>query len=73
MKIKKKIILSKSKYPQPGEYVKIKENILLCIAPIKYNRCEGCFLYGGNGDCRNFSIHRCCSNSVHNIIFEKYE
>lgn len=38
MKIKKKIILSESKYPQPGEYVKIRENILLCIAPIKYNR-----------------------------------
>lgn len=73
MKIKRNIVLSDSIYPQPGEYVKIGENILLCIAPIKYNRCEGCFLYETNGDCNNFSMHRCCSNSIHNIIFEKYE
>lgn len=73
MKIKKRIELSDSKYPQPGEYVKIKENIYLCITPIKYNRCFGCDIYDKEGDCLNFSEHRCCSNGIHNIIFKKYE
>ncbi len=73
MRIKKNIVLSDSKYPQPGEYVKIGKDILFCIAPIKYNRCFGCDMYGKEKDCLNFSEHRCCSNSIHNIIFKKYE
>lgn len=74
MKIRKKIILSDSSYPMPGEYVKIKEDVFLCLAPIEYNRCTDCsmsIINNGHKICHNYSKHRCCLNSIHNIIFKK--
>lgn len=76
MKIKKRIELSDSKYPQPGEYVKIKNDIFFCAFPVEYNRCTDCSMCdmnNGHKICHNYSNYRCCSNSIHNIIFKKYE
>lgn len=73
MKIKRKIYISDSKYPMPGEYVKIRNNIYYCIKPIKYDRCTGCDLIISKMNCFNTTDVRCCKDSIHNVIFKKYE
>lgn len=73
MKIKKRIELSDSKYPQPGEYVKIRNSIYCCIQPVEYDRCTGCDLITLKMSCFNGTDVRCCKNSIHNVILKKYE
>lgn len=72
MKIKKRIELSDSKYPMPGEYVIIRNNIYYCVQPVEYNRCTECDLLTLKMSCFGTDAW-CCKNSIHNVIFKKYE
>lgn len=73
MKIKKRIELSDLKYPQPGEYVIIRNNIYYCVQPVEYDRCTECDLITSKMSCFYGTKFRCCTNSIHNVIFKKHE
>lgn len=73
MKIKRKIYISDSKCPMPGEYVKIRNNIYYCIKPIEYDRCTGCDLMTPKINCFSGTNIRCFKDNIHNVIFKKYE
>lgn len=72
MKIKKRIEISDSKYPQPGEYVIIRNNIYYCVQPVEYDRCTECDLLISRMNCFNITDIR-CEDIIHNVIFKKYE